>query len=244
MAVEWIKRWPWWAHAGVVVLWAFGTASFAFYFTSDLFHETCLNEVNLLTGELERSNCGDGASVGDDAVPEPSASATAPPQVATAEATGTASPAVASPTSSATDVPMASDPTPTPAVATPTATETAEPEASPSAGVLAVGTFQDGDPGHDGSGFAEVQRLPDGSLNLFLSEFSVTNGPDLFVVLTRDPGGEYSDGDLVLEVLRANNGNQNYALPADIDISQWGAVLIWCRQFDVEFAFATLGGVE
>jgi hypothetical protein len=104
--------------------------------------------------------------------------------------------------------------------------------------------FVDGDPGHDGSGTAEIQRLPDGTLNLFLRGFSVTNGPDLFVVLSRDPGGNYSDGDLVLERLKANHGNQNYVIPAGTDLSLYRSVLIWCRSFNVDFAYATLGGVE
>jgi hypothetical protein len=140
------------------------------------------------------------------------------------------------------DAPAGPTPTPTmPAAPSPTPSPVPSPEGP---GVLLRGMFEDGDPGHDGSGFVEIQRLADGSLNVFLSEFSVTNGPDLFVVLTRDPGGEYEDGDLVLDGLRANNGNQNYAIPAGTDLTQFGAVLIWCRSFDVEFAFATLGGAQ
>lgn len=48
--------------------------------------------------------------------------------------------------------------------------------ASAEPGVVAEGTFKDGDPGHNGSGTAKLQRLPDGSLNLRLEGFSVTGG--------------------------------------------------------------------
>jgi len=195
-------RLPWYAAAAIVVFGTAAVAGFSFVFTSDLFYEQCLNEPNLLTGEFEPSNCGEGANVARDRSPTPGA---------------------------------------TPAPTSPSPPTTPEPAAG---AVLATGTFQDGDPGHDGDGLAEVQRLADGSLNLFLSNFSVTNGPDLFVVLARDPGGNYGDGDLVLGPLKANNGNQNYEIPAGTDLSLYGSVLIWCRAFNVDFAFATLGGVE
>jgi len=224
-------RLPWYGASSIVAAGAAGIAGFAFVFTSDLFNEECLNERNLLSGEFERSNCGEGARVARTEAPS----------------------SEASPSAGATDIPMDAEGSPSPQpTATPEPAETAAPPgpsptptvAAAESGVLLRGDFQDGDPGHDGSGMAEVQRLADGSLNVFLSNFSVTNGPDLFVVLTRDPGGEYEDGDLVLEGLRANNGNQNYALPPGTDVTLYGAVLIWCRSFDVEFAFATLRGVE
>ena len=212
---------PWWIAAPGVVLLTAGVAVFAFVFTSDLFNETCVNERNLLTGELAPSNCGDGARI---AAPEPEPSASRPP----------------------TDEPVGMDPTATPTPGSqPSSTPgSPAPAATPEGpGVLAAGTFEDGEPGHDGSGGVEVQRLADGSLNVFISSLSVTNGPDLFVVLSRDPGGDYADGDLVLEALSANHGNQNYAIPAGTDVSQFRSVVIWCRAFDVTFAYATLGDV-
>jgi hypothetical protein len=212
-----IQRIPWFVAAPAVVAVAAGVAVFSYMFTADLFHETCANDRNLLTGEFEASNCGEGAKVArqqadkrDDMVPVA--------MTETATPAGTAE---------------------TPAAATPTVTPT--PAATATSGVLAAGVFQDGDPGHDGEGIAEIQRLPDGSFNVFLKEFSVTNGPDLFVVLSTDPGGQYRDGDLVLSDLRANNGNQNYAIPAGTDVSGFRSVIIWCRQFDVVFAYAILG---
>ena len=109
-------------------------------------------------------------------------------------------------------------------------------------GILAQGTFQDGDPGHHGSGTAKIIRAPDGSLLLRFEDFSVTNGPDVFVILSTDPkGGRSSAGDgLDLGGLRATDGNINYKIPGGTDVSQYKSVIVYCRSFKVVFAFATL----
>ena len=41
-------------------------------------------------------------------------------------------------------------------------------------------------------------------------------------------------------VLKGNKGNQNYALPSDIDISRYKSVVIWCRAFNIVFGYGTL----
>ncbi|MGK2964274.1 MAG: DM13 domain-containing protein [Tepidiformaceae bacterium] len=128
------------------------------------------------------------------------------------------------------------------ASATPTAAA-APPTAVPSqAAVLAEGAFRDGEPGHNGAGTARLIRTADGALVLRFEEFSVTNGPDLFVVLSTDPEGSRgsaSEG-LNLGDLKATDGNINYDIPAGIDVSGYQSVIIWCRQFNVVFAVATL----
>jgi hypothetical protein len=54
---------PWFVAAPAVVVAAAVFAGASYYFTGPLFHETCANERNLLTGEFEASNCGEGADV-------------------------------------------------------------------------------------------------------------------------------------------------------------------------------------
>jgi Electron transfer DM13 len=199
---------PPWFFGVPLVLGAGGLlVAFSYIFTADLFYETCANERNLLTGEFEPSNCGEGAKVAR-ALEQGRGGETATPATAPAKS--------------------------------PQATPAASPQAS-TAGVVARGTFRDGEPGHDGAGTAELQRLPDGSLNALLADFSVTNGPDLFVVLSTSNDGDYSKGDLVLEPrLKANNGTQNYAIPPGTDLTRFKSIIIWCRQFDVTFAYAPL----
>jgi hypothetical protein len=130
----------------------------------------------------------------------------------------------------------------TPAIpATPTAPP--EDEARSPAGVLATGMFRDGAPGHNGEGTAAILRDETGKLFLRFEDFSVTNGPDLYVVLTPDAdGGSYRNG-LLLGENRATDGNINYEIPDGTDVSQFMSVIIWCRQFDVVFAVATLEAV-
>ncbi len=123
---------------------------------------------------------------------------------------------------------------PTAAVSGPT-----EPPAAGTAGVLRQGEWRDGAPGHHGEGIAKIIRSEDGMLVLRLEAFSVTNGPDLFVVLSPDDDG-YGDGSLTLSGLRATDGNINYDIPPGTDITQYRSAVIWCRGARVTFAYATL----
>ena len=71
-------------------------------------------------------------------------------------------------------------------------------------------------------------------------EFSVRNGPDLFVYLSPDPAG-YADGVVELGALKATDGTYNMEVPAGTDVSGLHSVVIWCKQFAVQFAVAPLG---
>jgi hypothetical protein len=149
------------------------------------------------------------------------------PTGAPAEPTGQ----TAEPTAAATEASA------TPADGAPAAEATATPD--PGAGVLAEGIVRDGDPGHNGEGVARIIRDAEGNLFLRFEEFSVTNGPDLFVVLSPNADG-YADGSLNLGGLKATDGNINYEIPPGTDISQFSSAVVWCRQFDVTFAVAAL----
>jgi len=110
--------------------------------------------------------------------------------------------------------------------------------------VVLQGQFKDADSFHKGSGRAAIYQLPDGSHVLRLEEFSVTNGPDLRVLLAGHPAPTSSAelGDyLELGPLKGNMGNQNYAIPANTDLSQFKSIVIYCKPFHVVFSTATLG---
>jgi hypothetical protein len=124
-----------------------------------------------------------------------------------------------------------------------TETPTAEPEPAQPVVVL-QGQFQDADSFHQGSGSATIYQLADGGLVLRFEDFSVTNGPDLHVLLAVDPApasredlGDYVD----LGSLKGNLGSQNYEIPPGTDLSQFKSVVIYCVPFHVVFATATLG---
>ena len=43
-----------------------------------------------------------------------------------------------------------------------------------------------------------------------------------------------------LGVLKGSVGAQNYEIPADVDLSLYSTVVIWCRQFNVPFGATDL----
>jgi hypothetical protein len=94
-----------------------------------------------------------------------------------------------------------------------------------------------GDGIHDAEGIAKVIPLRDESNILRLENLQVTNGPDLYLYLATDK----SASDFVsLGKLKANNGNQNYNIPSEIDLTKYDTVIIWCRPFSVLFGSADL----
>lgn len=101
------------------------------------------------------------------------------------------------------------------------------------------------DVGRAGSGRAVILELPDGQRVLRLEDLDVLNGPDLVVILSPSPlvddRDAYDDGAFVsLGDLKANQGNQNYEIPGDVNLSEFGSVAIWCRRFNYTFNAAAL----
>ncbi|MBE9040746.1 DM13 domain-containing protein [Oscillatoriales cyanobacterium LEGE 11467] len=77
-------------------------------------------------------------------------------------------------------------------------------------------------------------------------EFKTDDGPDLFVLLHDDavPESYERDNYISLGELQAKSGTQRYEIPEGTDVSEYGSVAIWCREFDVTFGYATLGARE
>ena len=104
-----------------------------------------------------------------------------------------------------------------------------------------MGELMGADAFHTGSGQVLLVRAPDGSVILRFQDYEVRNGPDLFIYLTPDPGGDvFADGAIELSEIRATRGNVNYEVPADVDPSTFRAAVIWCKAFAVLFAHAEL----
>jgi len=111
--------------------------------------------------------------------------------------------------------------------------------------ILAMGQWHGVDSFHQAQGKALLVRLPDGRRFIRLEDFRVTNGPDLYVYLSGHPsprtGAQLHEG-AAFEVapLKGNIGNQNYELPADLDVSNFKSVAIYCKRFSVMFGSAEL----
>lgn len=111
--------------------------------------------------------------------------------------------------------------------------------------VVAQGQFVDADAVHKGSGTATLYRVPDGRHVIRFENFRTTNGPALAVYLAKHSSptraADVSDGGYVsLGKLKGNVGNQNYDIPENVDISEYGSVVIWCELFGVLFSPASL----
>ena len=118
-------------------------------------------------------------------------------------------------------------------------------DASDGPTVIGQGQFVDADSFHQGSGQATIYHLPDESNVLRFENFQVTNGPDLHVLLVKHPAptsrDEIMQNYVDLGSLKGNIGNQNYEIPASVDVSEYQSVVIYCMPFHVIFSTASLG---
>ena len=140
----------------------------------------------------------------------------------------------------AASVPPSREPRPSAPVS---AAPTAPRSAAPGTPLLArSGAFHGSDDFHFGRGTARLIETAPGSFVVRLEDFAVRNGPDLYVYLSPDAAG-YADGAIELGRLKADTGNQNYAVPAGVlaDPSRAASVVIWCtmmREFPSEISAA------
>jgi hypothetical protein len=102
---------------------------------------------------------------------------------------------------------------------------------------------------HETRGVAAIYKLPDGKQVLRFSGFQTSNGPDVQVYLiasadARDNETVTKNGFIRIAALKGNLGDQNYDLPAGVDLNKYRAVTIWCRRFGVNFATAPLSSAK
>jgi len=144
---------------------------------------------------------------------------------------GGASP-VPSPTGGA---PASPSPTPDVTAGRPAAT----PQTTFGPRVTLQGEFHGADDFHFGRGKALLIETEPGRHTLRFEDFSVRNGPDLFVYLSPSAGGN-AEGSIDLGGLKATDGAFNYDVPPGTDVSQFKSAIVWCREFSVLFAVAPL----
>jgi hypothetical protein len=100
---------------------------------------------------------------------------------------------------------------------------------------------------HETAGRATVYRAADGTMSLRLTDFSTSNGPDVHVVLVAadDPGLKNNVPGQALQsievgALKGNEGNQEYKLPPNVDLTKYDTVAIYCERFRAVFGTARL----
>ena len=102
---------------------------------------------------------------------------------------------------------------------------------------------------HETKGTASIYRLPAGKQVLRFSGFETSNGPDVHVYLVaaadaKDDATVKNAGFIDLGSIKGNIGDQNYDLPAGVDLGKYRAVTVWCKRFGVNFATAPLMGQQ
>jgi hypothetical protein len=92
-------------------------------------------------------------------------------------------------------------------------------------------------------GQVRVVELEDGRRFVRFEDFETSNGPDLFVYLSTGPAdgsAGFTDDFVDLGVLKGNIGDQNYELPADVDLARYTSVVVYCLRFSSPFGAADL----
>ena len=122
-------------------------------------------------------------------------------------------------------------------------TSLVEAPASVAGAALKRGTFNEIDAIHKGRGTATLTGIAGGRLRVELADFSVTNGPDLHVFLSRhaapDGDAQAKDG-VLLGTLKASEGAFAYETDAAVDPVDVKSVVIHCVRFRTIFSYATL----
>ena len=102
---------------------------------------------------------------------------------------------------------------------------------------------------HETKGLASIYQLADGKRTLRLTDFETSNGPDVHIYLTAAEIEKGNDaikqaGFIDLGSMKGNKGDQNYDIPADVDLNKYKNVTIWCARFGVNFATAPLASAK
>jgi Electron transfer DM13 len=118
------------------------------------------------------------------------------------------------------------------------ATDSAERRAPPRDVELLRARFRSHE--HATEGTAAIVRLADGRRFVTLTQFATSPGPDLRVRLVPgDSADGGAPGNVDLGALKGNRGNQQYAIPAGVRVSD-RTLVIWCRAFSAPFGSARL----
>lgn len=97
------------------------------------------------------------------------------------------------------------------------------------------GAFVDLRTGHELSGDAAFLANSSNEYILRFENFSVVNGPDVNVYLSKT--AEFRDV-IDLGDLKGTQGNINYQVPVNVDPGEYKFVLIWCAKYAVLFGYA------
>ncbi|MGB3405799.1 MAG: DM13 domain-containing protein [Microcoleaceae cyanobacterium] len=109
--------------------------------------------------------------------------------------------------------------------------------------IIASGSFVTVDQDHPTEGTAQIITENGKRYLEFSQEFTTARGPAVEIIMYRNSSVpvNVAEADYVtLAPLESFDGAQRYEIPANINPSDFKAVAIWCRQFNVTFGYAAL----
>ncbi len=101
--------------------------------------------------------------------------------------------------------------------------------------VLASGAFR-GKSGHAASGGVSVVKTETGIRVVLARDFKFDGAPDPKLGFGKDGYVKATQ----FSVLKSNNGEQTYDLPAGLDPADYNEVWVWCEQYSVPLGVANL----
>jgi hypothetical protein len=114
--------------------------------------------------------------------------------------------------------------------------------------VILTGDFTSIDSLHQGAGVVSIYQVGDRRYVLRLDPFTVTNGPDLHVLLSTQPAPRTSTdaltGHLDLGELASNSVAQNFEIPAGTFLDVYKGVVIYSRSLNFVYTTAELETVR
>lgn len=111
--------------------------------------------------------------------------------------------------------------------------------------VVRAGSFTVIDNLHRGEGAANVYRVNDDQLALRFEDFSVSNGPDLAIVLSQSSVPRTSADALLpthvdLGPLKSAEGEQTYPIPEETNLNLYKSVVIYSTSLNIIYTSAEL----
>ncbi len=115
--------------------------------------------------------------------------------------------------------------------------------------ITRAGDFTTNDPAYEAEGTASIYQISETQRVLRLESFSVTNGPDLRVILSPHEAPRTSAETLLptyldLGKLQSPTGAQNYEVPEGEGLSQYRSVVIYSMSLNIVYASAPLTDVR
>lgn len=94
-----------------------------------------------------------------------------------------------------------------------------------------------------------IEQRHDGAVLVLGEDFKTRSGPDLKVFLsptafTSLRGSNAVDGSIVLGELKSTRGEQEYAIPAGLDLDAFSSVIVHCEAYSVLWGGSQLNAAD